>query len=103
MEYHVGKSQNNDETVVVKKNADGSLEATFSGVLAGSYWKEKSSATVFGGMGRLMNKMEDKVITKTTGFDSSIDPEGNGYKQQSKKDSLVLTNGTFHLPLPSKQ
>lgn len=103
MEYHVGKSQNNNETVVVKKNADGSLEATFSGVLAGSYWKEKSSATVFGGMGRLMNKMEDKVITKTTGFDSSIDPEGNGYKQQSKKDSLVLTNGTFHLPLPSKQ
>lgn len=99
MEYHVGKSQNNDETITVKKGADGSLEATFSGSLAGTYWKEKASATVFGGVGRLMNKMEDKVITKTTGYDSAIDPEGNGYKKQLKTDTIELKDGTFKLKL----
>ena len=41
MEYHVGKSQNNDETVEVKVNADGSVEANFNGTLMGSYWKDE--------------------------------------------------------------
>jgi len=97
MEYHVGKSQDNDETIDVKMGPDGFLEATFSGKLAGSYWKERGSATVFGGMGRLMNKMEDKVVTKATGYDSDIDPEGNGYKRQPKTDEIVLTNGKARL------
>jgi len=97
MEYHVGKSQDNDETIDVKMGSDGFLEATFSGKLAGSYWKERGSATVFGGMGRLMNKMEDKVVTKATGYDSDIDPEGNGYKRQPKTDEIVLTNGKARL------
>lgn len=99
MEYHVGKSENNDETIEVKKGADGFLEATFSGTLVGSYWKEKASATVFGGMGRLMSKVEDKVVTKTTGYDSDIDPEGNGYKKQSTTDKIVLSNGVFRLKM----
>lgn len=99
MEYHVGKSQDGNETIVVKKAADGSLQATFSGTLAGSYWKEKAGATVFGGVGRLMNKMEDKVITKASGYDSGIDPEGNGYRKQDKTDQIVLTNGTFMLKM----
>lgn len=97
MEYHVGKSQNNDETIDVKLGTDGFLSATFNGKLAGSYWKEKGSATVFGGMGRLINKMEDKAITKASGYDSDIDPEGNGYKKQDKTDEIVLTNGTVRL------
>ncbi|MFD2573730.1 hypothetical protein ACFSUS_24030 [Spirosoma soli] len=99
MEYHVGKSQNNNETITVTTGADGSLEATFTSSLAGSYWKEKGSATVFGGMGRLINKMEDKAITKTTGYDSSIDPEGNGYKKQDKTDMINLSNGKFKLKM----
>ncbi|GAB2589843.1 hypothetical protein [Spirosoma areae] len=99
MEYHVGKSQNNSETITVTTGANGFLEASFSGSLAGSYWKEKATATVFGGMGRLINKMEDKAITKTTGYDSSIDPEGNGYKKQSQTDTIVLTNGTVTFKL----
>jgi hypothetical protein len=99
MEYHVGKSQNNDETITVKKGADGALEATFSGSLAGSYWKEKASATVFGGVGRLMSKIEDKAITKTTGYDSAIDPEGNGYKKQLKTDTIDLKDGSFRLKM----
>lgn len=100
MEYHVGKSQNNNETVVVTRGADGFLVATFSNTrLAGSYWKEKASATVFGGVGRLMNKMEDKAITKTTGYNSDIDPEGNGYRRQDKTDTVVLTNGQFRMKL----
>ncbi|MBC3786591.1 hypothetical protein [Spirosoma utsteinense] len=99
MEYHVGKSVNNDETIAIKKGADGFLEATFSGTLVGSYWKEKASATVFGGMGRLMSKVEDKVVTKTTGYDSDIDPEGNGYKKQSMTDKIVLSNGVFRLKM----
>ncbi|MBC7571845.1 MAG: hypothetical protein H7319_19255 [Spirosoma sp.] len=99
MEYHVGKSRDNDETIDVKMGPDGFLEATFSGKLAGSYWKERGSATVFGGMGRLMNKMEDKVVTKATGYDSDIDPEGNGYKKQPKTDEIVLTNGKARLKI----
>ncbi|QHV98861.1 hypothetical protein [Spirosoma endbachense] len=99
MEYHVGKSQNGDETITVKMGADGFLEATFNCSLAGTYWKEKATATVFGGVGRLINKMEDKAITKTTGYDSAIDPEGNGYSKQSKKDTITLTNGSFKLKI----
>lgn len=100
MEYHVGKSQNNHETITVKQAADGFLEAQFSSVaLAGSYWKEKPAATVFGGLGRLTSKLEDKVITKTTGYDSDIDPEGNGYKRQDKTDAVTLTDGKFRLKL----
>lgn len=99
MEYHVGKSQNNGEIVTVTKGADGFLEATFSSSLAGTYWKEKAGATVFGGVGRLMNKMEDKVVTKTTGYNSGIDPEGNGYRKQDKTDTIVLSNGEFRLKL----
>ncbi|GAB4018052.1 hypothetical protein [Spirosoma koreense] len=99
MEYHVGLSQNNTETVTVTKAADGSLEATFNAKLAGTYWKEKGTATVFGGVGRLVSKMEDKVITKTTGYDSDIDPEGNGYKKQDKTDTVVITDGKFKLKM----
>ncbi len=99
MEYHVGKSQNNNETITVTKGADGFLEASFNSSLAGSYWKEKGTATVFGGMGRLISKMEDKAITKTTGYDSSIDPEGNGYKKQDKTDKIELSNGKFKLKM----
>ncbi|MFD2938027.1 hypothetical protein [Spirosoma flavum] len=99
MEYHVGKSQNADETIEVKMGADGFLEATFNGSLVGSYWKEKATATVFGGMGRLINKMEDKAITKASGYDSDIDPEGNGYKKQGKQDQVVISNGKFRLKM----
>ena len=99
MEYHVGKSQNNNETVTVTKAADGSLEATFNTTLAGSYWKEKGTATVFGGMNRLISKMEDKAITKNTGYNSDIDPEGNGYKKQTKADKIVVSDGRFILKM----
>ena len=99
MEYHVGDSGNNDETIMVTTGADGFLEATFSGKLQGTYWKEKASATVFGGVGRLVNKMEDKAITKASGYDSDIDPEGNGYKKQAKKDDVVVTNGKVRLKI----
>jgi hypothetical protein len=99
MEYHVGKSQNNDETMEVKIAADGSIEATFNGSLAGSYWKEKATATVFGGLGRIVNKLEDKATTKATGYDSDIDPEGNGYRKQDKTDKIVLTNGKLKLQI----
>ncbi|ADB41705.1 hypothetical protein [Spirosoma linguale] len=99
MEYHVGKSQNGDETIDVKMGADGFLEATFSTNLVGSYWKEKGTATVFGGMGRLINKMEDKAITKASGYDSDIDPEGNGYKKQDKQDQIVIKNGMVKLKM----
>jgi hypothetical protein len=99
MEYHVGKSQNNDEPIEVKIATDGSLEVTFSGTLAGSYWKEKATATVFGGLGRVIGKMEDKAKTSATGYDSDIDPEGNGYKKQDKTDKIVLANGKLKLKM----
>jgi len=97
MEYHMGESQNNDETLEVKAGTDGFVELTFHSNLTGTYWKEKASATVFGGLGRLKDKMESKVITSATGFDSNIDPEGNGYKKQDKTDTIVLTEGKMRL------
>ncbi len=99
MEYHVGKSQNNGESITVKMGTNGFMEATFNGTLVGSYWKEKATATVFGGMGRLMSKMQDKAITKTTGYDSDIDPEGNGYNKQDQTDAITLSNGQFRLKM----
>lgn len=99
MEYHVGKSQNADETIEVKMGDDGFLVATFGATLAGTFWKEKGTATVFGGMGRLINKMEDKAITKASGYDSDIDPEGNGYKKQDKTDQIVITNAVIKLKM----
>jgi hypothetical protein len=97
MEYHVGESQNNDETLEVKAGTDGFIEVTFNATLTGSYWKEKASATVLGGLGRIKDKIESKVITSATGFDSDIDPEGNGYKKQDKKDTIVLKDGKMKL------
>lgn len=97
MEYHMGESQNNDETLEVKNNGDGFVEITFNSKLEGTYWKEKATATAFGGLGRLRDKVENKIITQTTGFDSNIDPEGNGYKKQEKKDEIVLTNGKMRM------
>lgn len=99
MEYHVGDSGNNDETIVVTTGADGFLEATFSSKLAGTHWKERASATVFGGVGRLINKMEDKAVTKASGYNSDIDPEGNGYKKGDKTDEVVVTNGKVRLKI----
>ena len=93
MEYHMGESQNNDETLTVKIGKDGFLEVTFNSTLVGTYWKEKASATVLGGFGRIKDKIESKVITQATGFDNNIDPEGNGYKRQEKSDQIVLTDG----------
>ena len=99
MEYHVGKSTNADETIDVKMGTDGFLEATFNTTLEGSYWKEKATATVFGGMGRLTDKLKDKVITKASGYDSDIDPEGNGYKKQAKEDKIVISDGMVRLKM----
>jgi hypothetical protein len=100
MEYHTGLSQNNDETIEVTKGSDGYLTATFGNTtLDGFYWKEKATATVFGGLGRIVNKMEDKPITKASGYDSDIDPEYNGYKRQDKKDKIVLKDGKFRLKI----
>lgn len=94
MEYHVGDSQNNaDESLEVKVGADGFMEVRFSTcTLEGTYWKEKAGATVFGGVGRLTDKLRDKVVTSATGFDQDIDPEGRGYRRQDNRDKIVLTN-----------
>jgi hypothetical protein len=97
MEYHVGESQNNDETLEVKAGTDGFIEVSFNATLTGTHWKEKASATVFGGLGRIKDKIESKVITSATGFDSDIDPEGNGYKRQDNKDTIVLKDGKMKL------
>lgn len=97
MEYHMGESQNSDESLEVKNGSDGFMEITFNATLTGTYWKEKASATVFGGLGRLKDKVESKVITSATGYDSNIDPEGNGYRKQDKTDTIVLKDGKMRL------
>lgn len=98
MEYHVGKSRReNGGEIEVIKAADGFLEGKFSCTLDGTHFKEKASATVLGGVGRLKSKLEDKVFTSATGYDSDIDPEGRGYKKQETKDEIVLAGGVFKL------
>lgn len=94
MTYHVGDSQNNEETITLVNNDDGTLEIIFDNIeLAGTHWKEKDVATVVGGLGRLQSKMESKVMSKTTGWDWNIDPEGNGYRKLKETDTIKLTDG----------
>ncbi|HRP90213.1 MAG TPA: hypothetical protein PKX92_09245 [Edaphocola sp.] len=102
MAYHVGDSGNKNETITVNKREDGNLELSFNLELNGTYWKEKAGATVFGGLGRLQNKMEDKLISKATGFDWNIDPEGNGYRKQKETDIIKLTDGKMIINLKDK-
>ncbi len=93
MSYHVGDSQNNNETIEVKNTGDGFIELTFNVELAGTHWKEKNAATIVGGVGRFQSKLEDKALSKATGFDWNIDPEGNGYKKLKETDTIELSNG----------
>lgn len=45
--------------------------------------------------------MQDKAKAKiaATGYDSDIEPEGNGYKKQDKTDEIVLSNGKLKLKM----
>ncbi|HTO17198.1 MAG TPA: hypothetical protein VLZ83_15640 [Edaphocola sp.] len=99
MTYHVGDSGNKDETITVKNTGDGNLEISFNVELDGTHWKEKASATVFGGLGRLQSKAESKIISKTTGFDWNIDPEGNGYRKEKENDTIKLSEGKMIIKL----
>ncbi|MDX1477498.1 MAG: hypothetical protein R3301_07300 [Saprospiraceae bacterium] len=100
MEYHLGLSQNGTETLQAVMGDDGYLELTFDEVvLAGSWWKERASATILGGVGRLTNKLEDKAMTKATGYDQDIDPEGWGYRQMKETDTIVLKDGVVRLKI----
>jgi hypothetical protein len=89
MEYHVGESTFNGESIDVQLPGDGFINLTFNSTLDGSWWKESTSVTAFGGVGRIMNKMEDKAVTSASGYDQNIDPEGNGYKTKNVRQSLV--------------
>ena len=100
MEFHLGKSRReNSGEIEITASSEKSLEGKFSATLDGTYWKERTSSTVFGGVGRLINKLEDKAITSATGYDSDIDPEKWDYKRQDKKDEIVLQEGVFKLVL----
>ena len=99
MEYHVGMSSNRGEYVVVTKADDGYTEFTFNCTLDGTYWKEKAMTTALGGVGRLVDKMENKAVTGATGFEQDIDPEGNGYKKQKETDEIILKDGVVRMNL----
>jgi hypothetical protein len=99
MEYHVGKSKFTGESVNVTLGSDGYVDFTFDATLDGTWWKEKSTATAFGGVGRIINKMEDKAVTSASGYDQNIDPEGNGYKLQKNVDTIKLTGGVVRLKM----
>jgi hypothetical protein len=100
MEYHLGLSQLGTETLEAVMGDDGYLELTFDEVeLAGSWWKERTSSTILGGVGRLTDKMENKAVTKATGYDQDIDPEGWGYKQKKQSDKITLKDGIVRLKI----
>jgi hypothetical protein len=97
MEYHVGESLYKGETIDVVNTPDGYQDITFNVTLDGSMWKEKTSATAFGGLNRLSNKLEDKAVTGATGYEQNIDPEGAGYKKQATLDTIKLTDGKVRI------
>lgn len=99
MEYHMGESMFSGQAIEVTKSDDGYFHMAFDADLAGSWWKESTSATVFGGIGRLTDKMADKAVTGATGYDQDIDPEGRGYKKQKTTDSVKLTECRIRLKL----
>ncbi|MCU0353048.1 MAG: hypothetical protein MUD08_04800 [Cytophagales bacterium] len=99
MEYHVGRSRRDGGTIEVTAVSADAIEGKFNATLDGSHYKEKATATVFGGVGRIVNKMEDKAVTGATGYESDIDPEGRGYKRTDQKDEIVLKDGVFKLNL----
>jgi len=99
MEFHVGESAYNGESIDVQIPGDGYINLTFNATLDGSWWKESTSTTAFGGVGRIMGKMEDKAVTGASGYDQNIDPEGNGYKKQKTLDKIMLTDGILKLKL----
>lgn len=99
MAFHVGDSGNNQETITVNNTGDGYLEISFDLELNGTHWTERTAATVFGGLGRVQNKMESKLLSGATGFDWNIDPEQNGYKKTKEKDVIKLTNGKMIIKL----
>lgn len=99
MEFHMGESVFTGQSIDVRKGDDGYLELTFDADLAGTWWKENTSATVFGGVGRLTDKMTDKAVTGATGYDQDIDPEGRGYKKQKTTDQVKLTQCKIRLKL----
>jgi len=99
MEYHVGESAYNGETIEVVNGTDGYQDITFNVTLDGAYWKEKTSATAFGGLNRLTNKLEDKAVTSATGYEQNIDPEGAGYKKQATLDTIKLTDGKVRIKM----
>lgn len=99
MEYHVGESKYNGETIEVAIGADGYQDVTFNVTLEGSMWKEKSTATAFGGLGRLQDKLTDKAVTGATGYEQNIDPEGAGYKKQAVLDTVKLSEGKIKIKI----
>ncbi len=99
MEYHVGESLYGGEVVEVVLTDDGYQEITFDVTLEGSIWKEKSTATAFGGLGRLKNKLTDKAVTGASGFEQNIDPEGAGYKKQKELDTIKLSEGVVRIKM----
>lgn len=102
MEYHVGMSENNGEAIEVKIDQDGYYDLSFNATLVGTWWKEKTTATVFGGLDRLADKMKDKAVTGATGLDQDIDPEGRGYKKQKTADRIVLKDGLIKLKMKAE-
>jgi len=99
LEFHVGESTYNGGSIDVQLPGDGYINLTFAAELEGSWWKESATTTAFGGVGRIMNKMEDKAVTSASGYDQNIDPEGNGYKKQKTLDKVVLSEGNLKLKL----
>ncbi len=99
MEYHVGESVYSGETVDVTIGDDGFQEIKFNVKLVGSTWSEKTSATAFGGLGRLKTKLTNKAVTGASGYEQNIDPEGAGYKKQKELDTITLSDGKVRIKI----
>jgi hypothetical protein len=95
--YHVGESQPGGKFVLTVSNADR-MEGTFSGKLTGVFYKERTSSTVFGGMGRIMGKLEDKAVKAATGWEGDIsNGPGGSYRKQPETDEITVTDGVLSI------
>lgn len=101
--YHVGESQPGGKFVLTVSNSDR-MEGTFSGKLKGIFYKEKTGATVFGGMSRIMNKLEDKAVTAATGWQGDIsNGPGGGYRKQPETDEITIIDGKLSIAVNATQ
>lgn len=93
--YHDGESLSGSLTI--DKVTNTSIEGSFDATLKGVFYTKRTMATISGA--GIMSNIEKKAVTDAGGgMLANDDPHDHENTKKSKDtDSIVLSNGTFHL------